>query len=217
MSSKNKRDVTIIGGSDGPTSVFLVGKSGRQSLKDRVESHFYQKKREHVAKKIVPGAHSLEEVAAYIKEKYGAVEVPETSHKYKEQKKGLKEGLIIQHRPDLLGDMAEISPPDEMTDEAVMQMLKLVQKRSDYIATIPDEEMPMDYHVYEIRLGKGRMDIDIDFKWDFLGYSYSGNKKEMKQLAEISKDIHLYYGVTEEDIRNQTKRYKELVGMLSAD
>jgi len=170
-----------------------------------------------VVKKIVPGAHSLGEVAAYIKEKYKAAEVSETTHKYREQKTGLKEGLIIQYRPDLLGDFAEISPPEEMTNEAVVQMLKLVQKRSDFIATIPDEKMPMDYHVYEIRLGKGRLDVDIDFKWDFLGCSYSGNKKEMKQLAEIAKDIHLYYGVTEEDIRNQTKRYKELVGMLSSD
>ena len=113
--------------------------------------------------------------------------------------------------------MAEITPPKEMTKEAITQMLKLVQKRSDFIETIPEEEMPMDYHVYDIRLGKGRMDVNIDFKWDFLNYSYSGNKKEMKQLAEIAKDIHLYYGVTEDDIRNQTSRYKDLVGMLSED
>ena len=217
MKRKSESNISIIGGADGPTSVFLVGKTGKRSLKDRADSYVYQKKRGRVAKKIVPGAHSLEEVAAYIKEKYGATEVPETAHKYKEQKASLKEGLIIQNRPDLLGDLAEISPPEEMTDEAIVRMLKLVQKRSDFIETIPEEEMPLDYHVYEIRLGKGRMDVNIDFKWNFLNYSYSGNKKEMKKLAEIAKDIDLYYGVTEEDIRNQTKRYKELVGMLSAD
>ena len=217
MSNKNKGNVTIIGGADGPTSVFIAGRSGKRSLRDRAGSYFYQKKRDRVAKKIVPGAHSLEEVAEYIKEKYKATEISETTHKYKEQKTGLKEGLIIQHRPDLLGDMAEITPPKEMTKEAITQMLKLVQQRSDFIATIPEEEIPMDYHVYEIRLGKGRMDVNIDFKWDFLNYSYSGNKKEMKQLAEIAKDIQLYYGVTEEDIQNQTQRYKELIGMLSAD
>ena len=114
---RNKENSTIIGGADGPTSVFIVGKTGKRSLKDRAGSYVYQKKRGRVAKKIVPGAHSLEEVAAYIKEKYGATEVPETAHKYKEQKASLKEGLIIQNRPDLLGDLAEISPPEEMTDE----------------------------------------------------------------------------------------------------
>jgi len=187
---KNNENVTIIGGADGPTSVFIAGKTGKRSLRDRAGSFLYQKKRERMEKKIVPGAHSLKEVAEYIKETYNATEVSQTTHKYKEQKKSLKEGLIIQHRPDLLGDMAEITPP---------------------------KEMPMDYHVYDIRLGKGRMDVNIDFKWDFLNYSYSGNKKEMKQLAEIAKDIQLYYGVTEDDIRNQTSRYKDLVGMLSED
>ena len=217
MSGKNKENVTMIGGADGPTSVFIAGKSGKRSLKDRAGSYFYQKKRNRVAKKIMPGTHSLEEVAEYVKEKYGATEVLETAHKYVEQKKGLKEGLIIQYRPDLLGDMAEITLPKEMTKEAITQMLKLVQQRSDFIAAIPEEEMPMDYHVYEIRLGKCRMDVNIDFKWDFLNYSYSGNKKEMKQLTEIGKDIHTYYGVTEEDIRNKTKRYSALLATLCSD
>ena len=217
MKNKSKTSVSIIGGADGPTSVFIAGKTGKRSLRDRAGSYLYQKKKDRMAKKIVPGAHSLEEVAEYIKETYDVTEISQKAYKYKEQKKSLKEGLIIQHRPDLLGDMAEITPPKEMTKEAVMKMLKLVQQRSDFIATISEEEMPMDYHVYEIRLGKGRMDVNIDFKWDFLNYSYSGNKKEMKQLAEIAKDIQLYYGVTEEDIQNQTQRYKELIGMLSAD
>lgn len=217
MKDKNKGNVTVIGGADGPTSVFIAGKSGKRSLKDRAGSYFYQKKRDRVAKKIVPGTHSLEEVAEYVKEKYGATEVSETAHKYVEQKKALKEGLIIQYRPDLLGDMAEITPPKEMTKKAITQMLKLVQQRSDFIAAIPEEEMPMDYHVYEIRLGKGRMDVNIDFKWDFLNYSYSGNKKEMRQLTEISKDIHIYYGVTEKDIRDNTKRYSSLLATLCSD
>ena len=154
---KNNENVTIIGGADGPTSVFIAGKTGKRSLRDRAGSFLYQKKRERMEKKIVPGAHSLEEVAEYIKETYNATEVSQKSHKYKEQKKSLKEGLIIQHRPDLLGDMAEITPPKEMTKEAITQMLKLVEKRSDFIASIPEEEMPMDYHVYDIRLGKGRI------------------------------------------------------------
>lgn len=75
----------------------------------------------------------------------------------------------------------------------------------------------MNYHVYEICLGNGRMDIDIDYKWDFLGCSYSGSKKEMKQLQKICREVYVYYGVTKEDIQNQTKRYKELVTVLSSE
>lgn len=214
---KSKSNVTIIGGADGPTSVFLAGKTGKRSLKEHANSYLYKKKRVYVAKKITPGAHSLEEVVSFIKEEYGAAEVSETAHKYIEQKRCLKESLMIENRPELLGDMAVVRPPEQMTEEAVMQMLKFADERSRLIKTIPEEELPMDYHLYEIRMGKGRMDVDIDFKWDILGCSYSGNKKEMKKLCEISKEIYLYYGVTQEDIANQTKRYKELVEALSSD
>lgn len=194
MSKKKNENITMIGGADGPTSVFLVGKSGKRSLTELVSGYFYQKKRNYITKKIIADPHSLEEVAEHIKTKYGAAEIPETTHRYIEQRKGLKEGL---------------------TEETAKQMLERLEKRSGVIETISEEEMPMDYHVYEICQGKGRMDIDIDYKWDFLGCSYSGNKKEMKRFQEISKEIYLYYGVTEEDIANQTRRYKELIGMLS--
>ena len=214
---KNKSNITIVGGADGPTSVFLVGKTGKHSLKDRVDSYLYQKKRDYVMKKIAPGAHSLEDVIFYIKEKYGATEVPETEHQYIEKKKGLKESLIIQNRPDLLGDMAEVQPPENMTEETLKQMFKQLDERSRFVETIPDEEMPMDYHIFEFRVGKGRMDIEIDLKWDILGCSYSGSKKAMKKMREISKEIYLYYGVTQEDICNQTTRYKELIGILSTE
>ncbi len=217
MKRKSNSNVSIIGGADGPTSVFLVGKSGKRSLKDRANSYFYQKKRSRVANKITPGAHSLEEVAEYIKAEYGAKEVPETAHQYIEQKKGLKESLIIQNRPDLLGDMAEIRPPEVMTEEAVKQMFKQIDDRSRFIEAIPDEEMPMDYYVFEIRVGKGRMNVDIDFKWDFLACSYSGNKKEMKKFRDICREIYIYYGVTENDIQNNTKRYSELLTTLSSE
>lgn len=217
MKRKNNSNVSIIGDPDGPTSVFLVEKSDKGSLKDRADSYFYGKRRDRVAKTITPGAHSLEEVVSYLREQYGATEVSKTSHQYIEQKKELKESLIIQKRPDLLGDMAEIQPPEDMTEEAVKQMFKQIDERSRFIESIPDEEMPMDYHVFKLRVGKGRMDIEIDFKWDILSCSYSGNKKEMKQLRDICREIYIYYGVTEYDIQNNTKRYSSLLTTLSSD
>lgn len=119
MKNKSKSNISIIGGADGPTSVFLIGRSGKRPLKDRIRNYFYKKKREHVAKQIVAEAHSLEEVADYIKKEYGAVEVSETAHKFIEQKKCLKESLIVENRPELLGDMAVIQPPEELTEETV--------------------------------------------------------------------------------------------------
>lgn len=76
MIEKSSEAMSIIGGADGPTSVFIAGKSGKKPLKARVKGFFYKHKRKRVEKQIVPGAHTLEEVVAYAKEKYMAVEIP---------------------------------------------------------------------------------------------------------------------------------------------
>lgn len=42
-----------------------------------------------------------------------------------------------------------------------------------------------------------------------------GSKKIIKEYHQIYKDIYRYYGVTEEDVRMKSERYKELLGVLS--
>ncbi len=215
MKEKSASAVSIIGGSDGPTSVFLAGKTGKRPLKVRIKNYFYKCKRKRIAKRIVPGAHSLEEVIAYSKNKYSAVEIDTTQHNYTEQRKCLKESLIITHKPELLGDMKDIPKPTDYTEESVRESFNQLQTRSEMISKIPDEKMPMDFHLYEITIDDGRIVMEIDYKWDIFGISYSGNKKEMKELRKIACDLYLYYGVTKEDIENNTKRYSSLLTTLS--
>ena len=52
--------------------------------------------------------------------------------------------------------------------------------------------------------------------WNIFGISYSGNKKVMKQFEKISKDLYIYYGVSEDDIKKKTERYLSLVTALSS-
>ena len=216
MKEKSASAVSIIGGADGPTSVFLAGKTGKRPLKIRIRNILYKCKRKQIAKKIVPGAHSLEEVVSYAKNKYSAVEIDTTQHNYIEQRKRLKESLIITHKPDLLGDMKNVPKPTNYTEESLREFFNQLQARSEMISQIPDAEMPMDFHIYEITFDDGRMEMEIDYKWDIFGISYSGNKKIMKELRKISCDLYLYYGVTEEDIDNNTKRYSSLLTTLSS-
>lgn len=75
MKEKSSEAVSIIGGADGPTSVFIAGKSGKKPLKARVKRFFYQCRCKRMEKRIVPSAHTLEEVVVYAKEKYQAVEM----------------------------------------------------------------------------------------------------------------------------------------------
>lgn len=83
------------------------------------------------------------------------------------------------------------------------------------IAELPDNIIPMDFHLYRVQVGDGMFEMGIDYKWDILGISYSGDKKEMKFYEKISKELYRYYGVEETDIKNKTKRYSALITALS--
>ena len=51
---------------------------------------------------------------------------------------------------------------------------------------------------------------------DLYDISYSGNKSVIKRFKKIARDLYCYYGVSEEDIKNRTKRYSSLVTELSS-
>ncbi len=213
---KGSKSVSIIGGADGPTSIFLAGKLKKKPWKERVRQCIYKFRRRRVKKSICASAHSLEEVVDYAMKKYCAVEIPKTQQKYIEQYASAKEGLIIKHRPQLLSGMGEIERPEVLNEETAREMFRQIQIRSELIAQIPDDEIAMDFHIYEIRTERGWMEMEIDYRWDIFGISYSGDKKSMKALKEIVKDLYLYYGVSDEDIKNETKRYSSLITMLSS-
>ncbi len=216
MKEKTNSSVSVIGGADGPTSIFIAGKTGKKPLRVRFRNYIYQRKQHRVEKKIVAMPHTLQEVARYAMEKYSAVEVPTIETKYIEKRKSAKEGLIIKYKPELLGDMLNVQIPTHYDEDAIKALNQQIQERSKRIAEIPDSEIPMDFHVYEVRKDENTLDIDMDYKWNIFAVSYGGgSKKVMKQFQKIAKELYLYYGVAEEDIRNKTERYSHLVAILS--
>lgn len=208
---------TIIGGADGPTSVFLVGNAaGRKPLKVQAWQLVYRCRGRMAEKRIRANPHTLKQVVKYVRKKYHAVEIPGTKRIYLEQYASVKEGLILKHKPELLGELAKNPHPDELDERSVKEMFRQIQLRSEKAAAVPGHEMPMDFHLYRIRIEGGQMEIQADFRWDMLEISYSGNKKAMRQLKKISREIYLYYGVSEEDIINHSERYSALLAMLSS-
>lgn len=210
-----KEAVSIIGGADGPTSVFVAGKKKGIPLKHRIKNRIYKWKGKRAAKKITAGARTLEEVAAYAVERYHAAEADIAQRKYATQKNCLKESLISRYKPELLGALAEPIRPDEFTPDTVKTMQEQFLARRKMVEEIPDEQMPMDFHIYEINVLDGRLEMEIDYHWNIFGISYSGSKKTMKQMKEIAKDLYLYYGVSEEDIQKKSERYHSLLATLS--
>lgn len=195
MEQKSKNGVSIIGGADGPTSIFIAGPSEKQPLKVRIKNSIYRYTRKKVEKTIVANPHSLSETVQYAKEKYGLTETAPGDREYIEQIKCLKESLILQHKPELLGEM---------------------KTRSEMIAEMPDSIIPMDFHLYKIEINDNFLEMEIDYTWNIFGMSYSGNKAVMKKFKKIARDLYSYYGVTEEDIINKTERYSSLVTSLSS-
>lgn len=57
MRTNSTGAVSIIGGADGPTSVFIAGRSQKKSLKIRVQQAIYRHKRKKVEKTIVADSH----------------------------------------------------------------------------------------------------------------------------------------------------------------
>lgn len=212
---KGAGSVSIIGSADGPTSIFIVGKGGRVKLTTRIQNYFRKLKRNRLKKQITTNPHTLEKVVELLKREYGAVEVSQQSFNYQEQRKCLKASLVMRHRPDLLGELMDLKPPEGENVEALKTFLGQIQEREKIAAEIADDIFPLDFHIYEIRCPKNcMMQIGVETVWQVLDGSFSGEKKIMKQLRRLYKKIYLYYGVTAEDIKNETERYKSLLGVL---
>ena len=211
----SKESIAIIGGTDGPTSVFVAGRKKGIPIKHRIKNRIYKWKGKQAAKKITAGERTLSEVVAYAEKKYDAVEADVTQRKYASQKNAFKESLISRYKPELLRELAELIRPDEYTPETVKALQDQFHARRERVETISEEQMPMDFHIYEINLGDGRLEMEIDYHWNVFGISYSGSKGTMKQMKEIAKNLYLYYGVSEEDIRQKSERYHSLLATLS--
>ncbi len=216
----SKAATAIIGGADGPTSVFVASSQKRRSLKVRVRNYIYRCRRKRAEKQVVAGAHTLHELVAYAMEHYEAREVSKADRNYIEQYKDLKKSLVFIHKPELLGEIPEVTTPDLSDEDAVREFVNKLRARdqliSEKVALIPDDEMPMDFQIYKITLGDGCLEMNVEYNWDVFRISYCGNKKEMKQFGKIARELHLYYGVSDEDIERRTERYLSLLAVLSA-
>ena len=216
MKGKSKSGVSIIGGADGPTSIFIAGRAQKRPLKVRIRSILYRFKRKIAEKKVVAGEHTLDELVQYAKNSYNLIETNLSERKYIEQQNNLKESLILQHKPEILGEMKDIPKPNIYNEKSIREYLCKIEARREMIAEMPDNVIPMNFHLYEIRIGDDFLEMNIDYIWNIFAISYSGNKKVMKQFQKISKDLYIFYGVSENDIKKKTERYLSLVTALSS-
>lgn len=212
---KKEKNITFLGGADGPTSVFIASKKEKPDLRERLRRYRYKRKRARAEKRIQANSHTLDEVVKYMKHTFHARECRKESLNYTEEKKYLKESLILKHKPELLGELANVSAPEDYSEEALKKMWKKMEERTRMAEKIPEDKFPMDFHLYRIKIPGGSMDIIVEKHWEYFSYSCSGNKKAMHQLKKLAAELYLYYGVTEKDIAEKSERYSALVLALT--
>lgn len=143
MKNQNVNQISIINGEDGPTSVFILGESKKHPLKIRIKNAIYQSRRKRIEKRIGANPHTLVEVVEYARNHYELVEINPATTKFIEQQKNLKASLIMQHKPELLGEKKDIPKPDFYKEESVKNFLKEIEIRNKLIDQLPDNVIPI--------------------------------------------------------------------------
>lgn len=212
---KSASAATMIGGADGPTSVFVIKKNPKLTLRQKIEKLKYKMKRTYVERTLKAESHSMDEVMEYIVNVHGFIELDnnDVQQEYKE----MRASFIMQYEPELLGEYATMPKLRSESQEDIQAHIKQFEERQQRAMEIPVTEFDIDFHKFQIPFDdiNDNMHITIEKKFAYIGGGVSGNKKIMKRFKRIYKDVYRYYGVTSEDIRSKSKRYEQVVRALT--
>ena len=203
---------------DKPTSFFIVGRnSSKQTLKQKIQKFLYDVRKKRIVKLLKANPHSMEQVADYIITELGFSEVDKTKAEYKTVYFQMRASFILQYKPELLGDLAEAPKLENHEEEAIKLFMEQIEQRQKAAENIPPDIFDIDLHIYEKDSGNNNQSkIIIEKNYGYIGGSASGSKNGfMKEFDKTFRKVYLYYGVTQKDIDNSTKRYIELVKTLA--
>lgn len=228
MKEKSSSAISIIGGADGPTSVWIAGRTKEKNVFRRWKRYIWQwqqkKKRDRVLadleKNIVvldKQAHSLEEVRAYVEEKYGAMVLKHTDREYQLHMGECRAALVQKYHPDLLGESIEKYRPENFEDMAAVEnFMKMVEEYHRRAREVSEEIFPMDYHYFNIPVADvGHVQVELEFLHEVFQCSCSAKKGKQKQAEAVMRDIYRYYGITKADFENKTERFHSYFAMMT--
>lgn len=213
---KTSESIGIIGGSDGPTSVIFIGGKQKKTIKQKIQKYFHEQKKKRAKRRIKPGAHTMEEVVQLICDTYGFTELPKESEEYIERYHEMRLSSMIQHAPELLGELAEIPEIKSRDEEEFREYQKQWELRKQREREISEEAFDIDLHLLKKKENEWQMHFEIETQFGHISGGFSGpGRGGSRKFEKFFKEVYLYYGVTEEDIAENTRRYKELVRVLA--
>ena len=205
----------MIGKSDGPTAVTVIKRNSKLTWKQKLEKCKYKIKRAYIERTIKAKSHSLDEVIDYIVNVHGFIELDNDEVRF--ERNELRASFIMQYAPELLGEYATMPRLKSEYKEDIEAYIKQFQVRQQRAKEVPVSEFDIDFHKFQISFGdiNDNMYIIVEKRFAYIGGGVSGDKKVMRRFHRIFKDVHKYYGVTAEDIKNKTKRYEQVIRALT--
>ena len=214
--SKEVSSVSMIR-DDKPISVFLVGRNNsKQTPKQKIQKFLYDVRKKRIVKSLKANPHSMEQVADYIVTELGFSEVDKTNAEYKTEYLQMRASFILQYKPELLGDLAEAPKLENHKEETIELFMEQIEQRQKAAEDIPPDIFDIDLHIYKKDDGNNQSRITVEKNYGYIGGSASGsNNGFMREFDKTFRKVYQYYGVTQKDIDNNTKRYIELVKTLA--
>lgn len=215
-SNKAASAVSVIGGSDGPTSYFVLSKNKKQTLKQRFYKWKYNRKKARIARHITANPHTLDEVCEYLQTKHGFKEVSTDSEEYREEYREMRAGFLTIYAPELLGEQKERPELSGHSEEEIKQFIEAMDARKQLAHQVPKELFDIEFRLFKKQMGDGEMHVPIEKRYAYIGGGSSGSSKTVRKFGKIYKDIYCYYGVTKEDIDSKSERYEDLLHRLAS-
>ena len=155
-----------IGKADGPTSVFILKKNTKLTLKQKFQKLKYNYKKARVERRLSAQGHTLDEVKDYIVNVHGFREADSNAEEVLQEYKEMRASFLIRYAPELLGEYAANSPLKSADEEEVRKFLEQGRQRIQKAMEIPVMEFDIDFHKFIKNLGNAEdvMHIIIENK-----------------------------------------------------
>ena len=145
---KSSSAVSVIGGADGPTSIFFK-KNAKLTLKQKIQRAKNKIKRFYVDKTLSCESHSLDEVIEYIVNRYGFAEVDKDAEEFPEEYQQMRASFIIQYAPELLGESTACPKLKSESPKDVEAYIRQSEERMQRAMELPSTEFDIDFHKFK--------------------------------------------------------------------
>ena len=157
----------------------------------------------------------MDEVCEYLVNELGYIEVDKSEFRYKEEYREMRASFLMQYKPELLGELAEAPKLDNHDEESLRYFFGQIEIRQKAAERISTDLFDIDLHIFAQTTNNLESSFSIEKNYELISSSSSGSKSEMKKFEKLFRKVYIYYGVTQKDIDEHTKRYEELVRVLA--